>query len=146
MADQTYAPVPRPPQLSPLRGIQTTEPDQITDVPTSAADIQDKKQVTTELGGTGTTIVNGFLSSQDYNPDFTGANRIDIFDEMRKSDGTVRSAISAVKLPILSADWYIKEPSGDDELGEPAEFVNRQLMKNPEFSFTTFLRQALTMI
>lgn len=145
MADQTYAALPRPPQTTSPNGLNVTEPDQVTDVPQSATEV-DKKDVVTELGGTGTTIVNGFLSSQDYNPDFTGVRRIDIFDEMRLSDGTVRAAISAVKLPLLSADWYIKEPSGDDELGEPADFINRQLMKNPSFSFTTFLRQALTMV
>src|SRR3954470_18708479 len=92
-----------------------------------------------------TTIVGGFLSYQDYNPDFTGTRRIDTFDEMRKSDATVRAGLNMVKLPILSADWYIKEPSGDSDLGEPADFINRQLFKNPSFSWTAFLRQALTM-
>jgi hypothetical protein len=141
MSDQTY-----PQALArPLNASQqTTEPDQVTGVPTSAAEVS-KKEITTETGGTGTSIVGGFLTNQDYNPDFTGTKRINLFDEMRLSDATVRAGLNMVKLPILSADWYIKEPSGDAELGEPAEFINRQLFKNPGFSWTAFLRQALTM-
>ncbi len=116
MPDQTYA------------SIGTLEPDQVENVPTQATQVK-KKEVTEELGGSGTAIISGYLTNQDYNPDFTGTRRISLFDEMRLSDATVRAAMLAVKLPLLSADWYIKEPSGDDTLGEPADFINRQLFK-----------------
>jgi hypothetical protein len=142
-SDQTYASVPRPPQ-TPTNGLNTVEPDQVTNVPTSAADVK-RKDILREEGGTGTILVNGFLSGQDYNTDFTGTKRIDVFDEMRKSDATVRAAMLAVKLPLLSADWYIKEPSGQEKLGKVADFADRQLFKNRTFSWTMFLRQALTM-
>ncbi len=134
MPDQTY----------PSVSIGTLEPDQVENIPTQATQVK-KKEVTEELGGSGTSIISGYLTNQDYNPDFTGTRRISLFDEMRLSDATVRAAMLAVKLPLLSADWYIKEPSGDDTLGEPADFINRQLFKNKGFSFTQFLRQALTM-
>src|SRR6476469_9866768 len=72
-------------------------------------------------------------------------NRIKIFEEMSHSDATVRAGLKLVKLPILSAEWYTKDPSGDSDLGDTAEFINRQLFKNPGFSWTAFLTQALTM-
>lgn len=143
MPDQTYVALPTPPRTTSPNNLNTTEPDQVTGVPTQATEVK-PREILTELGGTGTTIVSGFLANQDYNPEFTGTKRIELFNEMR-TDATVRAGLSAVKLPLLSADWYIKEPSGDDELGEVADFVDRQLMKNPSFSWTSFLRQALTM-
>jgi hypothetical protein len=134
MPDQTYpqALTPRPNASQ-----QPTEPEQVD---TGTATEAKKKELTTELGGTGTTIVGGFLTGQDYNPDFTGTRRINLFDEMRLSDATVRAGLNMVKLPILSADWYIK---GEHE--ESREFADKQLLKNPHFTWTAFLRQALTM-
>ncbi len=139
MSDQTYAQALTRPQNA-SGNLTVTEPDQITGMPTSATEVKKATQLTAELGGTGTTIVGGFLTGQDYNPDFTGTRRIKLFDEMRLSDATVRAGLNMVKLPILSADWYIK---GNHE--ESREFIEKQLLNNPGFSWTGFLRQALTM-
>ncbi len=144
MSDQTYVSISTPPRTTSPTGLNVAEPDQVTGVPQSATEVA-QKDITTEVGGTGTTIISGFLANQDYNPEFTGTRRINTYDEMRLSDATVRAGLNMVKLPILSADWYIRDPSGDSELGEVADFANRQLFKNPNFSFTAFLRQALTM-
>jgi len=67
------------PRTTSPNGLNVTEPDQVTDVPQSAAEVG-KKEITTELGGTGITIIGGFLANQDYNPDFTGTRRINLFD------------------------------------------------------------------
>jgi hypothetical protein len=144
MPDQTYASVGQQPPTVASTSVNL-EPEQVTGVPTQATEV-DKTEVLQEIGGSGTAILNGFLTNQDYNPEFTGTKRITLFDQMRLSDPSVRSGLLAVKLPLLSADWYIKEPSGDDELGEPAKFINDQLFKNKGFSWTSFLRQALTMV
>ncbi len=145
MPDQTYASLPQQ-NRSNTQQPAPLEPDQVENVPHQANQVTDKKEVLEELGGTGSAIVGGFLTGQDYNPDFTGTKRINLFDEMRLSDGTVRSGLLAVKFPILSADWYVKEPSGDEKLGPVADFVHRQLFRNKGFTFTQFLRQALTMV
>jgi hypothetical protein len=141
MADRPYAPIPN---LNALKGFDPVEPDQVEGVPKQATEVK-KSEVLTEVGGTGTAIIGGFLTMQDYNTDFTGVKRIDIFDEM-KSDATVRAGVLAIKLPLLSADWYIREPSGNDEKSEVTLFVENQLFKNKGFSWTAFLRQALTMV
>lgn len=96
-----------------------------------------------ELGGTGTIIVSGILSQADYNPDLSGWKRVDIYDQMRKGDATVRLGLSAIKQPLLSAGWYIK-PGKDGKEDDPyVQFIDEELFKNPNFSFTQFLRQAL---
>jgi hypothetical protein len=103
----------RSPGQTALLSSQVLEPDQVTGILTSAAEVG-KKEVLTELGGTGTVIVNGFLTGQDYNKELTGTKRIDIYDQMRLSDATVRAGLNVVKLAILSADWYIKSPTDSD--------------------------------
>lgn len=101
------------------------------------------KDILTEFGGTGTIIVGGILSSTDYNLDLSGTQRVDIYDQMRKGDATVRAALLAVKLPILSAQWYIEPASEDDKDKEIADWIEDQLMNKMELSWTDWLRQAL---
>jgi hypothetical protein len=133
-----------PDQLSPIQTSQSLEPDQVTGIPTSAAEVS-KKEITTELGGTGTVIVNGFLTGQDYKKELTGTKRIDIYDEMRLSDATVRAGLNVIKLAILSANWYVKPPQDSKDPTPATDFTDRQLFKSKTFSWTAFLRQALTM-
>lgn len=115
-------------------------------IPTSEAGDQSSSVLELELGGTGTIIVQGILTDADYNPDLSGRKRIEIYDKMRRGDATVRLGLSAVKHPILAADWYIKpgETEKDDpDNGEMTQFIKEELFSNPNFSFTQFLRQAL---
>lgn len=99
-----------------------------------------------EAGGTGTMIFSGFLTNVDYNPDWTGLNRIRLIDEMRSSDATIQLGLSAVKYPILSANWYIKPGADEKDAGENGKktmFTKQELFQNPNFSFLHILRQAL---
>lgn len=107
-----------------------SEPDSITEV---------------EIGGTGTLIVSGILSQADYNPDLTGWKRIEIYDQMRKGDATVRLGLAAIKTPLVSAGWYIKPGKDGNEDDQYVKFIDEELFHNPNFSFTQFLRQALMM-
>lgn len=112
-------------------------------IPTSQADIEPDDILELELGGTGTIIVAGILTDADYNPDLTGVKRIEVYDKMRKGDATVKLGLSAVKKPLLAAEWFIKPGEGEDDTGEKTIFVRDELLHNPNFSFTQFLRQAL---
>jgi hypothetical protein len=49
----------------------------------------------------------------DVNPALSGRAKYQAYDEMRKSDASVRSALWMVKLPIRSAVWAI-EPAGGE--------------------------------
>jgi hypothetical protein len=102
-----------------------------------------KKDILTEIGGTGTIIVGGIISMADYNPDLTGTKRIAIFDQMRLGDASVRAALLAVKLPILAANWYIEPASDSAQDTEIADFVEDCLFNQMELSWNDFLRQCL---
>jgi len=102
-----------------------------------------------EWGGTGTIIVGGILSNVDYNPDLTGTQRVLLYDEMRKGDATVRAALLAVKLPILSANWYIKPYAADNKADptpqdkEIADFIEQQLFSTMIITWNDWLRQCM---
>jgi hypothetical protein len=68
----------------------------IENIPLEAVDVPDKEK-TEEIGRTGSIIVSGLLSNNDYNNDLTGTKRIAIYDQMRLSDATGLLKIQRVK-------------------------------------------------
>lgn len=95
-----------------------------------------------EIGDTGTRILSGIIR-EEYNPKLRDRAGLDVYDEMRKSDGTVRAAVLACTLPIRSAEWYI-EPAGEDAAAtDVADFVNAALFEYPTITWDDVLRQAL---
>lgn len=112
-------------------------PTQIAEEDNGWTDLED------EAGGTGTLIFSGFLTQADYNPDWSGWNRLKIIDEMRLSDATIQLGLSAVKYPILAANWYVKPGKGLDDDDPKRQFIHQELFQNPNFTFTQLLRQAL---
>lgn len=103
-----------------------------------------KEAMFTKLGQTGVLIQNGTISREEYNRVLSGKEGIKKFNEMRRSDGTVRAAIMAVMLPILGANWRI-QPGGDS----PADMLAAQIVDHSLFgvlSFDDFARQALTFL
>jgi len=61
-----------------------------------------------ELGATGTVFFRGLLDNNEFNPNMRGLKAAETYEEMRRSDGQVRSILKVLKLPILSADWIIE--------------------------------------
>lgn len=97
-----------------------------------------------EWGGTGTIIVGGILSNVDYNPELTGTQRVQIYDEMRKGDATVRAALLAVKLPILAANWYIKPfDENDSKSKQIADDIEKKLFNTMTISWNDWLRHCM---
>ena len=95
---------------------QTTKPSK----PTSRGTLR------AELGDTGIRGVHGIIA-EDYNPNLQGVQAIRVYDEMRKSDGTVRAAILVTTLPIRRAKWFINPVTQDDKDKEIATFVEHAL-------------------
>lgn len=111
--------------------------DQNTQTPTT-------KGLGKEQGASGTYIYSGLITREEYNPKLTGKNAIKTYDQMRRSDATVRAVLQICKLPILSADWDIQPASEDAADEEIAEFVKNELF-NHNVNFHDFLREGLTM-
>jgi phage gp29-like protein len=68
---------------------------------------------------------------------------IAIYDEMRRSDGTVRAAVSVCALPIRSAKWYVEPASEDASDAEIAEFVWKCFSEYQSITFNDLMRHAL---
>jgi len=98
-----------------------------------------------EIGESGTEIYDGVIF-EEYNQKLFGNLGIDVYDRMRKSDGTVQGALKAVKLPILRARWFVQPASEDKQDEEIAEFVNKALFELQTITWANFLRQALLML
>lgn len=103
-----------------------------------------KTTSTNEVGGTGTLIFNGFISDKEYRSDLKGQAGLKKYDEMRRSDATVRATLQYIILPILRANWFVEPADTDDPQSiEIAEFVENELFHKMEVSWTEFLREAL---
>ncbi len=102
-----------------------------------------KKNTGLEIGDTGTKIFDGIVRDE-YNPKLDGTKGISVYDEMRRSDGTVKAALQAVKLPVRSASWYVTPGKEKDAKAEEiAEFVRCCLWEYMEDGFQNFLRMGL---
>lgn len=94
------------------------------------------------IGVTGTDIFSGIIT-EEYNAELSDVKGIKLYDKMRKSDATVRAALSACKLPIRRANWFIKPASEDEMDVEIADFVSRALFEEMSMPWDDFLRQGL---
>jgi len=91
-----------------------------------------QKASTTQHGATGTSIFSGILDVE-FNSDLQGQEAIQVYDEMRRSDGTVIAILQAIKMPLLSAKWFIKAGTEDKKGQEQMDFINRALFEEVDF-------------
>lgn len=95
-----------------------------------------------ELGDSGTQMYAGIVY-EEYNSKLRDREGIEKYDEMRKSDGTVKSALLACSLPIIRAEWYVKPASDDQKDIDIADFVKNALFEMRMLTWESFIRQAL---
>jgi len=103
------------------------------------------KKQSVELGASGTDIFAGIIT-EEYNAELSGVAGIKIFDKMRRSDGTVRAAMTVTQLPIRRASWIVKTASEDEKDIEVRDFVDRALFDEMSITWDDFLRQSLLML
>lgn len=97
-----------------------------------------------ELGRSG-TVWSNYLR-EEYNPELVGQAGLIKYERMSKSDAAVRSALRAVKTPILGATWFV-QPSRNDPLNvEIARFVSRNLTQYMTYQWSQVLWEALLML
>ncbi|KPV42013.1 phage portal protein family protein [Alicyclobacillus ferrooxydans] len=107
------------------------------------------RKMSGEIGYTGNLIFSG-LPMDEYNPDLAFPQSVQVYDQMRRSDGQVAGVLNAMKLPIRSAKWYVEpdDDAKDKGLAEKiAEFVEWNLLGGGmKFSWDDHLREALLML
>ena len=94
-----------------------------------------------EIGYSGTEIFSGIISNDDYNPKLSFPNSIDVYEQMRKGDGTVKSLLRAVKLPIINGVYFVTAASQSAKDIEIAKFVETQFFK--KLVWTDFIKGVL---
>ncbi len=99
------------------------------------------------LGDSGTRALHGIIT-EEYNSQLQGIQGIRVYDEMRKSDGAVRAALLACKLPALRAAWFIKDAETDNDENDKmiADFVRKAIFEYAEGTFESLLSEALLML
>lgn len=103
-----------------------------------------KQALFTAMGDTGIMMRNGILSDTEYNRDLSGSKGRDTWEEMRSSDPTVRLALMAVMLPLLSSNYYVKPKSDDPRAMAAAEIVKYSFFE--AMDFYDMMRQQLTFL
>ena len=100
------------------------------------------KKASVEIGDTGTEILSGIVT-EEYNTKLQDVQGIGVYDEMRKSDGTIKAVVLATSLPIRRAKWFVKSATEDEGDKEIADFVSAALFEYMSITWDDLLRQAL---
>lgn len=108
----------------------------------TAAETKPKAGV--EIGKSGTNVFSGIIN-EEYLSELSGTRAMTVYDEMRKSDATVKAALLAVGLPIRRAQWFVQAASEDPRDEEIRDFVSSALFEYQSITWDDFLRQALLM-
>jgi len=99
------------------------------------------------IGELGSSSVSPFTSwvRREYNQDLVGIKGLQQYDKMRKSDGTVKGTLRAVKTPVLSARWFV-EPDDNTKVSDKnaADFVWDNLT-HMSITWPQFLIESLLM-
>lgn len=97
--------------------------------------------------GTHGTSIWGKNIREDYLKDFqTLSTFTPLIQKMSRSDGTIQALLLSMKLPVLSARWFIEPASEEPQDLEIAEFVSENLFGGMTVSFNDFLFDALTFL
>lgn len=95
-----------------------------------------------EEGVTGVSFADGSIQTTEYNRQLTGLRALDIYEQMRRGDATVKASLNAVKLAIKNADFYVDPASADQADRDVADFVYDCLMHVVDWK--QFINEALT--
>jgi hypothetical protein len=98
-----------------------------------------------ELGTASASPFTSYLRSE-YNSELRGQNGLRKYDEMRKSDGTVRGTLREVKTPVLSGRWFVEAASEKDRDQRAADFVWWNLQKRLSMPWGQIVQECLLML
>lgn len=97
-----------------------------------------KEDIIRRIGQSGTEVFSGYFQ-EEINQVWRDEQRVDIVEEMRRTDATVKAGLMAMKAPILATDFMV-----EGENDEHVEYVEQALFQMRNRSWKAFLREALT--
>lgn len=102
-----------------------------------------QKKSTSEIGVSASTLYGGIIQEREYNQDLRGKKKYDIFDKMADGDGTVQGLLTALKEPLLRANWSIQPSTEKRADKQVAEYVQANLMGGLTRSWQQTLEEIL---
>lgn len=125
----------------------TLGPPSFSGTPFPTGGVDTPKQLTEELGSTGTWNFGGWIRGEDPNQAMDGMTAIRNLDEMRRADGQVHASLEVVKQPIRTANYEVDASDEDDpESVAIAEFVKWNLFERMTTTWDDLIRQSLLML
>jgi hypothetical protein len=103
---------------------------------------------TADMRELGTASASPFTSTlrAEYNAELMGLNGLRKYDEMRRSDGTVRGTLREVKTPVLGARWFVEAASESTRDQNAADFVWWNLQDAMSIPFGQIIQECLLML
>lgn len=103
-----------------------------------------KEELGIEYGDSGVRIFNGVIVTDEYRPELAGHALMRTIEEMRRGDATIHAGLTAVKMPIIAAEWFVV-PGGEDAQDKAAaELIDFQF--NDVLNWKNILTEILTML
>jgi hypothetical protein len=99
-----------------------------------------------EIGVAGNASRMGWVTTGEHLRSLDGATGRAVYDKMRRSDHQVRAVLSAIKLPIRQADYYIEAGSKSEQDVEIAKTLQRALLEEMSLTWDDTIRHALLML
>jgi hypothetical protein len=101
----------------------------------------------------GTAAPSPFTSQfrKEYNRDLQGLEGLKRYDQMRRSDGTVKSTLRLVKTPVLAARWFFEPYRANDDADvkkvdqTASDFIEKALFEEMSISWSQVLVESLIM-
>ncbi|WIE74494.1 DUF935 family protein [Curtobacterium sp. MCSS17_007] len=80
-----------------------------------------------ETGQSGTQIFNGIITNEEYNFELMGRRAPKVWEEMRRSDATVKMSLRVVKEPVKALSYHVQPASKEAKDLEVAEMITDQM-------------------
>lgn len=96
-----------------------------------------RKPLLKSLGATGTAVMAGIITSEEYNQDFYWKDAIQVYEMMCRNDAQIFATRMLMELPIRRATWSIEPASDSARDKEIASFVETCLMHDMRYKTTS---------
>ncbi len=95
-----------------------------------------------EIGVSGVQIFNGIISGEEYNFNLMGRRALQTWDEMARSDATVKMTLRVIKEPVKALSAHVQAASQDAQDILAQEFIHDQMFV--KLRFKSMLHEILT--